>query len=150
MRSLHVVRLNGVLVQRVAGAASDADVLHRLKEDGGNRKPIELGAEAVDHLRGADLAVVERLERDVDEAAIAGAVAAGVGVDVLDGGIGLDDLDHLQEEKFMKGKDASCGPCTPPVSAPVSCCGKKPLGILTMMAKFRAMVSARTMSMRAG
>ena len=55
------------------------------------------GLQTVDHLRGADLADVERLERDVEGADIGGPVAAGIGIHVLDGGIGLDDLDHLQE-----------------------------------------------------
>ena len=41
-----------------------------------------------------DFALVERLERDVDEAVVA---AAGVGVDVKDGGIGLDDVDELED-----------------------------------------------------
>ena len=34
-------------------------------------------------------------------------------------------------ELSIAGNDESCGPCTPPVIAPVSCVGKKPLGILT-------------------
>ena len=50
----------------------------------------------------------------------------------------------------MTGNDASCGPCTPPTSAPVSCCGKKPLGILTMSTTLRAMIMMRTTRIKPG
>ena len=51
-------------------------------------------------------------------------------------------------EAFITGKEASCGPCTPPTSAPVSCCGKKPLGILMISTTFSAMVSNSTISIK--
>ena len=69
-RSCDVVRLNGVLVERVAAAAADAEVLRGLQKGRGDGQAVQLGAQAVDDLHGADLALVERLERDVDEAAV--------------------------------------------------------------------------------
>ena len=39
-------------------------------------------------------------------------------------------FDQRQHGEIHEGKEASCGPCTPPMITPVSCCGKKPLGIL--------------------
>ena len=51
-------------------------------------------------------------------------------------------------ESFITGKDASCGPCMPPESVPVSCWGKKPFGIFRTMATLSAMVKKRTVSVR--
>ena len=48
---LHVVRLNCVLVQRVARSASDAQILRRLQECRSNRKPVQLGPQAIDNRR---------------------------------------------------------------------------------------------------
>ena len=72
-RSANVVGLNGVLVQRVAGAAADAQVLHGLKKGGGDGKPVELGTKPVDDFRRADLAFAQRLQSDVNESAVGGA-----------------------------------------------------------------------------
>src|ERR1035441_2187657 len=47
-------------------------------------------------------------------------------------------------ELSMAGKDESCGPCTPPVIAPVSCCGKKPFGIVITSTTLRAIVRNRS------
>ena len=80
------------------------------------------------HIASAFFALAQRLEGNKNRCRRC--PAAGKGVDMGHGRIGPDDVDQRLTEKFMKGKEASCGPCTPPGSTPVSCCGKKPLGIL--------------------
>ncbi len=72
---------------------------------------VELGAQAIDDLLGADLALAEGLEGDVDEAAVAAADKAD---DVVDGGIGLDGLDqpldgviHDREGGVLRALDAA-------------------------------------------
>ncbi len=42
-----------------------------------------------------DFALIQRLQRDIDEAAVGGALAAGEAHHVLDAGVGLDDADGL-------------------------------------------------------
>ena len=53
---------------------------------------------------------------------------------------------NCRTELSIAGNDESCGPCTPPTMAPVSCCGKKPLGILKMSTTFNTIVSSNTTS----
>ena len=53
-------------------------------------------------------------------------------------------------ELFIAAKDESCGPRTEPESAPVSCCGKNPLGILMMRTTLSAMVMNSTIMVSAG
>ena len=52
-------------------------------------------------------------------------------------------------DQFITPKEASCGPCIPPCSAPVSCRGKKPLGIFTMMTALSAITNSRAVSIKA-
>ena len=64
---LHVVGLDRVLIHRIAGPAADAQILHGLEERGSHRQTVQLGAQAVDDLSGADLALRQRLERNVKD-----------------------------------------------------------------------------------
>ena len=84
----------GVLVLGVGLTASDADILHGLEEGGGSRDTGELGAETIDDLGRAGVALVQGLEGDEGEAAVGGALAAGEAHDVLHGGVLLDDGDR--------------------------------------------------------
>ena len=52
----NVVGLNGVLVERVAAAAADAEILDGLQEGGGHGQSGHLGPQVVDDLHGALLA----------------------------------------------------------------------------------------------
>ena len=71
----HVVGLQRVLVERVAAAAADAQILRRLQKGLGHGQPVHLGPQAIDDVCGAYFALIERLERGVDESAIAAAAA---------------------------------------------------------------------------
>ena len=147
----HVVGLDGVLVERIAAAAADAQILRRLQKRGGDRQPVQLGPQPVDDLRGADLALVERLKRNVDETAVVPPPPPPVKpMTLATAGSALMTFDQRLTESFITAKDASCGPCTPPTIAPVSCCGKNPLGILMISTTFSAMVSSRTTSIKPG
>ena len=53
-----VVGLNRVLVQRVAAAAADAQILRRLQEGGGHGQAVHLGPQPVDYVHGRGLALV--------------------------------------------------------------------------------------------
>ena len=85
-----------------------------------------IGAQAVDDLSSADFAFLQRLKRDIDEAVIGGPTAAGKRNHICDGRIILDHATICRIESFIAGKDASCGPRTPPTIAPVSSAGKSP------------------------
>ena len=61
---------------RIAGPAADAQILHGLEEGGSHRQTVQLGAQAVDDLSGTDVALRQRLERNVDGAGIGGPTAA--------------------------------------------------------------------------
>ena len=89
---------------------------------------------------------LQRLEGHEDEAAVRVALAAGEGHDVVHAGSLLMTDTRRWTESFITGNEASCGPCTPPKITPVSCCGKKPLGITTTTTTFSAMTSTSTVS----
>ena len=91
-----VVALQGVLVLRVALAAADADVLHRLQEQIGARHLGQLGAQAGDHLVGRDVALGQGLQRGEDEARV-GLAAAGEADHGVDRRIAAHDDDELAE-----------------------------------------------------
>src|SRR5439155_6833580 len=74
-----VVALEGELILRVAGAAADAEVLHRLQEQRSARHPSRLATEAADDLVGGHLALVERLEGDEHAAGVGPAAALPAG-----------------------------------------------------------------------
>ena len=61
---------------RAADAIFDGQILHRLHEqrDAGHLR--ELGLQAPDHVAGADFALVERLQIDLDAAAVERGVGA--------------------------------------------------------------------------
>ena len=146
---LHIVRLQGVLVERIAASAADAQILRRLQKGRGHGQPVHLGAQAVDDFRDADFALIERLERDVDKSAIAAAAtAADVGIDIGHRRVRLDDIDQGFDRSVHHREGCVLRPCTPPTIAPVSCWGKKPFGILTISTTFRAMVSNSTTSIK--
>ena len=69
LRFLRRVGLNAVLELRIAGAAADADVLGRLKEELRARDLCQLGAQPRNHLVRADLALFERFQLNVEVAA---------------------------------------------------------------------------------
>src|SRR5208282_3741470 len=87
---LHIVGLESVLVHRIAGPATDAQILRGLQERGSHRQTVQLRAQAVDDLSGADLALRQRLERNVEGAAIGGPAPAGERNHIRDGWIILD------------------------------------------------------------
>ena len=67
-RSLNVVSLQGVLKLGVARAAADLHILHRLQEKRGSGHAGHARPQPVDHLIGADLALLERFQRDIKPA----------------------------------------------------------------------------------
>ena len=58
----------------------------------GYGQAVHLGAQTIDDFLHADFAFIERLERGVDESAIAAAAAAGIGVYIRHGRVGLDHI----------------------------------------------------------
>ncbi len=98
------VGLDGVLIERIAAAAADAEVLCGLEEDRGDGQTIELWAQAIDDLRRADLAHIEWFQCGVDEAGVGGAAAAGEGDDVLHGGVRLNYGLKLVDGVVHRGK----------------------------------------------
>ncbi len=88
------VGLQGELVLRVALAAADADVLHRLQEERGAGNLAELAAQPCDHRVRREPALALRLERDEDEARV-GLGAAGEAHDAVDRRILAHDGDEL-------------------------------------------------------
>ena len=88
--------LQGVLVLRVARAAADADVLHRLQEQGGARNHRHLPPQPRDDAVGGDVTLVRRIQRDEHEAGI-GLASAGEPDGGLDRGILLEDADELRQ-----------------------------------------------------
>ena len=76
-----VVALQRVLELRVARAAADLDLLHGLQKERGARNASQLGPQPVGDLERADLAHVERLQRDIDAGEIVSSDEAGHDVD---------------------------------------------------------------------
>jgi hypothetical protein len=87
-----IVSLNGVLIKSAARAATDTEILYRLQESRGHGQLVQLGTKAIDNVCCPDFALVQRLERNVNESSIAGPIAAGIGVYVRNCGIGFDHL----------------------------------------------------------
>jgi hypothetical protein len=111
---LHIVRLERVLVHRIAGPAADAEILHSLEECRSHRQMVQFRAQAADDLSGADLALRQWLERDVEGSVIGGPAAAGKRNHVGDRRVILDYAPICRMESFIAGKDESCGPRTLP------------------------------------
>ena len=55
---LHVIGLNGVLIQGSAGAAADTDVLRGLQKRLRHRQPIQLRTQTVDDRRALNFALL--------------------------------------------------------------------------------------------
>ena len=86
-----------VLELGAADAVFDGQVLQRLEEELDAVDVGDLGLQAADDLGGGDLALVERLEGDLDAAGVergVGAVDADEGGDVVDSGILQNDVDE--------------------------------------------------------
>src|SRR5690348_2560744 len=81
---------------RCRNAPADADVLHRVEEQVRPGLLRQLAAQALDDLVGADLAHVERLERDEHEAAVS-LPAAGVREHVLHRRVALHDPHEVRK-----------------------------------------------------
>src|ERR1035437_4081552 len=92
---LHRVGLDRVLVHRITGPAADAQILYGLEERGSHGKTVQLGAQAIDDLSGAHVALRQWLERNVEVSVIGGPAAAGEGNHILDGRIVLDHAADL-------------------------------------------------------
>ncbi len=84
-----------VLILRIRLAAADLQILHRLQEQRRARNVRQLGTQAGDHLVGADLARVQRLQDDEHAALVLRAVAAHEGQHVFHRRILLHDADEL-------------------------------------------------------
>ena len=105
--------LNRVLVHRVAATAADAQILGSLQKGRGDGKRFIFGrrrlmTSAADTVRYRESAfrsaagTGQRLESDVDEAAVAGALSARVGVHMSNGRVGLDNTYELLHGKIHK------------------------------------------------
>src|ERR1700683_507721 len=95
----NTVGLNGVLIESGAVTSSNAQILGRLKKNGGYRQAIQLRAQAVDDLRGVDFSLGQRLKRNKDKSGIGSPTAASKTHHVLNGRIffdyRLDPLDRV-------------------------------------------------------
>ena len=67
---LHVVRLDRVLIERVAAASADAQILGRLQKRRGTGSRLSLGRRRLMMSGALILRSVQRLERHIDEAGI--------------------------------------------------------------------------------
>ena len=129
---IQVLALQRVLKLRLAHASADGEVLGRLHEESRTRHHRQFAAQPADHLVGADLAFLQRLQRDEHAAAVGRSVSAGKAHNGLDRGIfHHDGSQTASSSACMAAKEISCAACTEPITRPVSCWGKKPLG--TMM-----------------
>src|SRR6185437_13397172 len=99
----YALRLNGVLVERIAVAAADVQLLSRRHESGGHRQPVQFRPEAVDNLvrrsRPFALAVAEGFEGDKEKASVARSSSARECHYVRHRGIGLDYVYELQQRE---------------------------------------------------
>ena len=84
-----IVGAHGVLILRVAGPASHAHILHGLQKEGGSGHARQLRPQALDDLVGADLAFIQRLQRNEHPRRIGGGAASSAreGVHGVDGRI---------------------------------------------------------------
>ena len=131
-----ILRLQRVLILRVALPAADANILRVLQEQRGARHARRLAAEAGDHLVRGGLAHSERLQLHEDTARIVAAESAAAGAgDHRRRSRHRDRSRTCSSNHFAFStsawKEMCCWPCTWPCRRPVSCCGKNPLGTLT-------------------
>ena len=103
IKRVEVLALQGVLEERIAHAAADAQILYRLEVERGARDAGEPLAQPAHYLGGADLSFSQRLEPDehprrVDRAGLP-ATECGYG---LHRGILYDARDELGEQ-FVQG-----------------------------------------------
>ena len=96
---------------------------------------LELRPQPRDDPVGAGVALVERFQRDEHAPVVDGRAAAEPPIDIAivsTPGSAWTILPSASWSSTIFEKDTSCGPSEIPVMRPVSCCGKKPFG---MMAK---------------
>ena len=79
----------------------------------------------------------------IDDGGAAGADGHGDGGD---GRIGRDDLAERLLRCIISAKEMSCAASDVPEIRPVSCCGKKPLGMMMNREAVSARVAKKTMS----
>ena len=120
-----------VLKLRAADAVFDGEVLHRLHEQRHAVDFRDLWLQAANHIAGVEVALVERLQIDLDAPAVergVGAVDADEGRQTLHRGIFQNNVGERQLPSLHGGNETSCGPSETPRITPVSCTGKKPFG----------------------
>src|SRR5262249_20606535 len=93
------ITLQGILILRVIGTPTGADVLRSLQEKTSAWNFVQLWAQPIHDLLHRYAPLGQRLQYDEHEAAI-GLAAAGKGVDVLDCRILPDDVDKFSELFF--------------------------------------------------
>ena len=129
--------LQGVLEAAAGDARADIDVLGRLQEQVGALDLGKLRPQPVDDLRGVELALVARLERDEIAAGVGrlrAAGAAGLRAETLDVGIAQNDVaERCASGASSRSGEVSCAASAKPWIMPVSWIGKKPLGISIAM-----------------
>ena len=76
-----------------------------------------------------NLALGQRLQRDEDKAGI-GLAAAGEADDAVDRRVLADDVDELVSFCCISWNEMLWSAWMPPIIRPVSCCGKKPFGMI--------------------
>ena len=96
---LQVVALECVLELRVAGTPADLNILLRLHEEHRSRNASHLGAQPIDDLGDADLALGERLQTDTEVSGIRSIDKARYS---FDGWIGFDNR-HVIEQLLPHG-----------------------------------------------
>ena len=94
-KAAHRVGLERVLVHGIAGTSTDAEILRGLQECRSYRQMVQLRAQAGNDLRGAYVAVGQRLERNVEGAGIGCAATAGKRNHVGDSRVFLDHFANL-------------------------------------------------------
>ena len=122
------VAAQGVLVLRIAATAADPDILHRLQVEGGAGDAREAAAQAGDHHIGGDaFALIDVLQLHEHAAGITEPPPVNP-TTLSTAGSCCTMSTNAASFSLMAGKEMSCAPTMEPVSRPVSCCGKKPLG----------------------
>ena len=113
------------------GAAADVQVLRRLQEQRRARHLRELRPQPGDDLVGAGAALVARLQADDHEAVVDRPAAAEAGALALrrpDPAATMSGAACCR--RTISSNEMSCGASESPMMIPVSCCGKKPFGII--------------------
>ena len=144
---LDVCTLKCVLELCTGCAAADADILRCLKKEARTFNFIDLATQARDDLISTRRALVTRLQGNEHAAGI-GRIAfpAHEHRNVVDRGIFTDDFPECELVSPHLIGEVSCAASEIPVSSPISCCGKKPLGITTKRTTESARVQKKTMS----